>query len=293
MMYQNKKVIVVGGSGFIGTQLVLALQSQGAHVVIVDPVLPRIKSAEYIQSDFSSFPNFEALQNPYAVFNLAGVPIFARWTNSYKQKLRDSRINTTRLLVEKFKNPIYRPEFFVSTSAIGVYGNRGDEMLNENSKCVQDSFLAQLACDWEQEAFQARELGVQVKIVRNGHVLGKGGILGVLTKIFKWGIGGSLGNGKQYMSFVSIEKCIETYLIAPFKKDSNIYNAVSIKPITNKEFSKHFAKILHRPCLFRIPVWSMYLLYGEFAKEIVTSQRVYTVYNPRFENLEEVVKKIL
>lgn len=291
-MYQNKKVIIVGGSGFIGTKLALALQSQGAHVVIVDPVPTRVEGVTYIQSDFSTLPNFEALQNPYAVFNLAGVPIFGRWTKKYKQKVRDSRINTTRLLVEKFQNPVYKPEFFVSTSAIGVYGNRGDEKLDENSDTVSDSYLAQLAHDWEEEALRATESGVIVKIVRNAHVLGKGGILGVMHKIFKWGIGGALGNGSQYMSFVSIEKCVETYLRAPFV--SGVYsNAVSIEPISNKEFSKRLAKVLHVPCLFKIPVFAMYILYGEFAKEIVTSQRVYTIYDSGEENLEEVIKRSL
>lgn len=293
MLYQNKKVIIIGGSGFIGTQLTLALQQQGAQIVIIDPTPSKIKGVTYIQSDFSTLPNFDALSNPFAVFNLAGVPIFGRWTKSYKNKLRDSRINVTRMLVEKFQNPIYKPEFFVSTSAIGIYGNRGDDMLDENSKTIQDSFLAQLAYDWEEEALKARALGVQVRIVRNAHVLGKGGILGVLTKIFKWWIGGSLGKGTQYMSFVSIERCIERYVTAPFEIDTTVLNAVSIEPVTNKEFSKRFAKILGVPCLFRIPVFAMYLLYGEFAKEIVVSQRVYTAHNPRFENLEEVIKKVI
>ena len=292
-MYKDKKVIIVGGSGFIGTQLTLALQKQGAQVVIIDPVKPKATDVEYVKSDFSSFPDFEALQNPFVIFNLAGVPIFGRWNKKYKNKLRTSRINVTQMLVEKFKNPMYKPEFFISTSAIGVYGNRGDELLDENSTCVQDSFLAQLAHDWEQEAMRAQELGVQVRIVRNGHVLGRGGILGVLTKIFKWGIGGSLGNGGQYMSFVSIDRCIKTYVNAPFQNDTTVLNAVSIEPISNKEFSKRFAKMLHRPCLFRIPVFGMYLLYGEFAKEIVTSQRVRTLCNSEFENLEEVIKKVL
>lgn len=291
-MYQNKKVIIVGGSGFIGTQLTLALLKQGARVAIIDPMPSRVEGVIYVKSDFSTLPNFEALQKPFAVFNLAGVPIFGRWNKKYKQKLRESRINTTRMLVEKFENPIYKPEFFVSTSAIGVYGNRADEMLDENSKCIQDSFLAQLAHDWEQEALRAIESGVAVKIVRNAHVLGKGGILGVLTKIFKLGIGGSLGKGTQYMSFVSIEKCVQTYLNAPFVEHS-ILNAVSIEPISNKEFSKRLAKILGVPCVFKIPVLAMLLMYGEFAKEIVTSQRVYTAHNPEFEDLEEVIIKVV
>jgi uncharacterized protein (TIGR01777 family) len=292
MIYQNKKVIIVGGSGFIGTQLALSLQKEGAQVVIIDPYPSPLKTVIYIKSDLQTIPHFDALRNPFIVFNLAGASIFGRWTKKYKNKLRESRINTTRTLVTKFEDPDYRPEFFISTSAIGVYGNRGDEKLDENSETKQDSFLAQLAHDWEQEAFKARQLDIDVRIIRNAHVLGKGGILGVLTKIFKLGIGGSLGKGNQYMSFVSIQKCIEVYVNSPFMNTEYI-NAVSIEPISNKDFSKRFAKVLHVPCLFKIPVWGMYLLYGEFAKEIVSSQRVYGVNNSNFEDLEEVIKNVL
>jgi uncharacterized protein (TIGR01777 family) len=292
-MYTNKKVIIIGGSGFIGTQLTITLQNLGADVVIIDPMKPRVTGVEYIKSDFSSFPDFEAMQNPFIIFNLAGVSIFGRWNKKYKNRLRTSRIDVTRILVEKFKNPLYKPEFFVSTSAIGVYGNRGDELLDENSKCIQDSFLAQLAHDWEQEALRAQELGVQVRIVRNAHVLGKGGLLGTLTKVFRWGIGGSLGKGKQYMSFVSIDRCIKTYIDAPFQTGATVLNAVSVEPISNTEFSKRFAKILRRPCLFKIPVFGIYILFGEFAKEIISSQRVHTLYNTELENLEEVINKVV
>lgn len=290
MNYTNKKVIIVGGSGFIGTQLALGLQNQGARVVVVDPYPSSLKNIEYIKSDLTIFPDFEALQNPEVVFNLAGVPIFGRWNKEYKEKVKSSRINTTRNLILKFQNPLYKPKFFVSTSAIGVYGDRGDEMLDENSKCVQDSFLAQLAYDWEQEALFAKQLDIEVRIVRNAHVLGGGGILDVMQKIFKWGIGGPLGKGSQYMSFVSITQCVQAYLNAPFTTDQ-IKNAVSIEPITNKYFSKLLAKILKVPCLFTVPVWVMSIMYGEFAKEIVTSQRVYSAYEPVFEDIEEIIKE--
>lgn len=292
MTYQNKKVIIVGGSGFIGTQLALSLQQKGAQVIIIDPCLSPLKNITYIKSDLKLIPDNDVLQNPFVVFNLAGTSIFGRWTKKYKNILRTSRIDTTRTLVARFEDQRYRPEFFVSTSGTGAYGNRGDENLNENSKTKQDSFLAQLSYDWEQEALKAKQLGVNVKIIRNAHVLGKGGILGVLTKIFKLGIGGSLGNGNQYMSFVSIQKCIEVYVNSPFMETEYI-NAVSIEPISNKDFSKRFAKVLHVPCLFKIPVWGMYLLYGEFAKEIVSSQRVYGVNNSNLEDLEEVIKKTI
>jgi uncharacterized protein len=292
MRYQNKKVILVGGSGFIGTQIAYALLKEGAQVVIVDPIPTRIEEVIYIQSDFSTLPNFDALKNPFVVINLAGVSIFGRWTKGYKNKIRESRINTTRMLVQKFENPEYRPHFFISTSAIGVYGNRRDETLDENSKCVQDSFLAQVAHEWEQEALLAKQLDVEVRIIRNAHVLGRGGILGVMQKIFKLGIGGSLGKGFQYMSFVSIEECVRAYLNAPFTTHQ-VKNAVSLEPVMNKEFSKILAGLLKVPYLFRIPFFGMYLVYGEFAKEIITSQRVYTLYEPQKENIEDIIKKYL
>lgn len=290
--YFNKKVIIVGGSGFVGTQLSLRLLALGAHVTILDPFPSPLKDVIYIKTDLKSIPNLEALQKPFAVFNLAGISIFGRWNKSYKEKVRTSRIDTTKNLVDTFKNELYRPEYFVSTSAIGVYGDRGDEMLDENSKTVQNTYLAQVAYDWEQEAFRAKEFGVSVRIVRNAHVLGRGGILGVLRKVFMIGLGGSLGKGSQYMSFVSMEKCLDAYLQAPFQ-DFEIKNAVSLEPLTNRSFSKILARVLHRPCLFRIPVFGMKLVYGNFAKEIVTSQRIYSVHDPVFEDLETVLKKNL
>ncbi len=292
MNYKNKKVILVGGSGFIGTQLALKLQNQGACVIIVDPYPSSLKNIEYIKSDLTTFPDFEALQNPEVVINLAGAPIFGRWNKKFKEKVKSSRINTTRNLVLKFKDPVYKPKFFVSTSAIGVYGDRRDELLDEDSKTIQNTYLAQVAHEWEQEALRAQNDSVEVRIVRNGHVLGRGGLVAVMKKIFMWGIGGHLGSGKQYMSFVSIEKCIETYLTAP-DINATILNAVSVESISNKDFSKKLARVLRRPCLFRIPLWSIRLLYRDFGKEIVTSQRVSSKYAHQKEDITEVLKQII
>lgn len=292
MNYKNKKVILVGGSGFIGTQLAHQLHTQGATVVVVDPSPSRLSFVHYIKSDLRTIADFEILQNPFAVFNLAGVPIFARWNKQYKEKIRTSRINTTRTLVQKFQNPLYRPTYFVTTSAIGVYGDRGEEILNENSSCIQNTYLAQVAHDWEQEALRARESEIEVRIVRNGHVLGKGGILGVMKKLFMYGGGAVLGTGKHYLSTVSIERCVQAYLEAPFREDI-VSNAVSLQPVTNRVFSKKIAHVLHRPCWFKIPVWILRVVYGEFAQEITSGQRVYTIHNTTFEDLTAILEKNL
>lgn len=292
MNYKDKKVVLIGGSGFIGTQLALRLMSLGANVVVVDPYPSSLKEVAYVQSDLVTYPKNQALEKPFAVFNLAGVPIFGRWTKSYKALVRSSRIDTTRVIVDAFKDEAYRPQYLVSTSAIGVYGDRGNDLLDENSVTVANTYLAQVAADWESEAGRAQGYGVFVRIVRNAHVLGKGGILGVLQKVFRTGLGGSLGNGRQYMSFVSMERCLDAYLNAPFEENT-IKNAVSIEPITNHDFSKLLARLLGRPCLFRIPVWAMSIVYGEFAREIVTSQRVFTAFDPRREDLEDILRKLL
>lgn len=292
MRYQNKKVIIIGGSGFIGTQLALYLQKEGATIIIVDPRPTPLKNVTYIQSNLEYFPDFDALQKPFVVFNLAGIPIFGRWNKKYKEQVRTSRIVTTHTIVEKFKNSIYRPDFFVGTSAIGVYGDRGDELLNEYSETIPNTYLAQVAHDWEQEALKCVELGIQVRIIRNAHVLGKGGILEVLKKVFNLGLGGSLGRGEQYMSFVSIKECIRAYADAPFS-DLIIKNAVSIEPISNKLFSQKLAHILRRPCLFRIPVSAIRLIYGDFGREIVTSQRVHTISKRPLEDIQQILKENL
>jgi uncharacterized protein (TIGR01777 family) len=292
MNYSGEKVIIVGGSGFVGTQLSKELLSLGAHVVVVDPKPSSVQGVEYVQSDLSFVPSFESLHRPFVVFNLAGVPIFGRWNESYKKAIRASRVDIAHKLSVKFSDPAFAPEFFVSTSAIGVFGDRGDEVLDEESQTRSDTYLAQVAHDWEQAAFEAERFNVGVRIVRNAHILGRGGILSVMRNIFKWGIGGTLSSGRQYMSFVSIEECVKTYLEAPFSKHK-ILHAVSIEPATNQEFSHTLARAMRRPCMFRIPLFAMRLLYGEFADEIVTSQRVVSLYRTPGESLEEILKRSL
>ncbi len=292
MRYAHKKVVIVGGSGFVGTQLALRLMREGSHVIIIDPHPSPLKSVEYIQSDLSFIPDFEALQHVFVIFNLAGVPIFGRWTKHYMKLVRSSRVDLTRRLVSKCKMPEFRPQFLVSTSAIGVYGDRGDEMLDESSSTTANTYLAQVAADWEKEALAAKEFGIEVRIIRNAHVIGQGGILGVLKKVFRFGLGGSLGSGAHYMSLVSIDRCIETYCNAPFGHEE-IKNAVSMYPVTNREFSSKVARAMKRPCLFRIPVWGLRMVYGDFAREIVTSQRVQTKYDPEFEDLNQVLRENL
>jgi uncharacterized protein (TIGR01777 family) len=292
MNYSGKKVVIVGGSGFVGTCLARELLALGARVIIVDPKQSSLAGVEYLQSDLSYVPSFEALQRPFVVFNLAGVPIFGRWTSEYKKAIRSSRVDITSKLSVKFSDPMFAPECFVSTSAIGIFGDRGDEVLDEGSQTRQDTYLAQVSSDWEDAARKAEAFGVRVRIVRNAHVLGRGGILSVLRGIFRWGIGGTLSSGDQYMSFVSIDECVRTYLEAPFS-DRQVVHAVSVAPVTNREFSRTLARVMYRPCLFRIPMFAMRMLYGEFASEIVTSQRVVSLYRSGDERLEEVLRASL
>jgi len=291
-MYKDKKVVIVGGSGFIGTQLAKELLKRDAYVIIVDLNPSPLKEVSFVQSDFKIFPNVPELKNPFVIFNLAGASIFGRWTRSYKELIYTSRINTTKTLVEQFEHVENRPEFLVSTSAIGIYGDRESEILNEDSKLESNTYLARLARDWEQKAFKAKEFGVQVRIIRNAHVLGQGGILGVLKKIFSLGLGGIIGAGDQYMSFVSISACVRFYLDAPFS-EHEIQNAVTIRPLTNTDFSHVLARILRRPLWFRIPVWALQIVYGDFAKEIISSQRVISLHKPILEDAEEVIVSIL
>ena len=212
-----------------------------------------------------------------SVVNLAGASIAGgRWTTERKMQLRSSRVRTTRALVAALEKAKVRPKVFVSASAIGIYGNRGDELLTEESKAGED-FLASLAREWEAEASQAQALGARVVLPRFGIILAKhGGALPQMMRPFRFGAGGKIGSGQQWMSWVTLEDVLAIVRFALENAAvSGPVNVVAPQPVRNAQFTKELARAMHRPALFPAPAFALRLALGEMADALLlASQRV-------------------
>jgi uncharacterized protein (TIGR01777 family) len=211
------------------------------------------------------------------VINLAGAPIFdARWSDARKQIIRDSRINLTQQLVSGLAKMSTKPELLISGSAIGYYGDHGATILTEHSG-VKEDFSQQLCADWENEAKKAEQFGIRVCLIRTGLVLGEeGGLLQRMSLPFKWCLGGRLGTGQQWMSWIHREDWIAIALKMIIDATmSGAYNATAPNPVTNSQFTKALADALNRPALLPVPAWLLKKLLGEMSELVLGSQRVF------------------
>jgi uncharacterized protein (TIGR01777 family) len=284
------KILVTGSSGLVGTALARALASAGHTVCRL--VRPQSAGGEGAKEGFAVAWNPATGElggagvGADAVVNLAGASIAdGRWTAERKALLRSSRIDTTRALVNALAKMNARPAVLVSASAIGIYGNRGDETLTEESKPGMD-FLAGLAREWEAEALKAEALGIRVVLARFGIILAReGGALPKMMLPFKFGAGGRLGSGKQWMSWVTLQDVVGALLLAIQNNSARgvgnvapvrgAINIVSPQPLQNAEFTRVLAKALHRPALFPAPAFALRLALGEMADALLlSSQRV-------------------
>src|SRR5881398_1165192 len=293
------KILVTGSSGLIGTALTRALTSAGYPVCRL--VRPQSAAGEGAKEGFAVAWNPASGElggagvGADAVVNLAGASIAdGRWTAQRKALLRSSRIDTTRALVGALAKMNARPSVFVSASAIGYYGDRGDETLTEESKPGGD-FLAELVQEWEVEARKADALGIRVVLARFGIILAReGGALPKMMLPFKVGAGGKLGSGRQWMSWVTLEDVIAILRFAIENASvrgagnvasvtgainaapvRGVINVVSPQPLQNTEFTKALAKAMRRPPLFPAPAFALRLALGEMADALLlSSQRV-------------------
>ncbi len=238
------KLAITGASGFIGRRLEGAPVSTRGEIVL---------------------PPCDA------VVNLAGEPVAQRWSKAVKERIRSSRVEGTRRLVEAMrKNP---PKVLVSASAVGYYGSRGDEMLSESS-APGDDFLAKVVVDWEREALRAEEFGVRVVVLRIGMVLGPdGGVLKKLLPIFKLGLGGPIGDGRHWMSWIAVDDLIRLIQFVIANEVRGAINAVAPNPVTNREFTRELARLVQRPAIFPVPRFVLRAIYGEMAEILWASQR--------------------
>ena len=282
------KILVTGATGLVGTALVSVL-ARGGHTVC-RLVRPQSNVGSGTKEGFDVAWNPErgelggAGVGPDAVVNLAGASVAdGRWTAQRKALLRSSRIDTTRALVNALAKMNARPSVLVSASAIGYYGNRGEEMLTEESNAGTD-FLAGLAREWEAEALKAEVLGIRVVLARFGIILAReGGALPKMMLPFRFGAGGKLGSGKQWMSWVTLEDVVGILRFAIEGGSSRgavnatqvrgAINIVSPQPIQNAEFTKILAKAMHRPALFPAPAFALRLVLGEMADALLLSSQ--------------------
>jgi uncharacterized protein (TIGR01777 family) len=209
------------------------------------------------------------------VINLAGASIFSKWTEEHKKAIRESRVNTTRNIVEGIPSRPERPFTLFSTSAVGYYGFCGDEELVEDSPPGND-FLARIAKEWEGEALKAREKGARVVITRFGIVMGeKGRALRQMIPLFKKYIGGPIGSGKQWFSWVHIKDLVEAFtFLLKHPEISGPVNVCSPNPVRNKDLAKALGKALHKPSFIPSPGFMVKLVLGEFGSVILEGQRV-------------------
>ena len=275
------KILVAGSTGLVGTALVHALARDGHTVCRLVRPESSVGSGTKDGFDVAWNPATGELGGagvgPDAVVNLAGASIAGgRWTAQRKSLLRSSRIETTRALVNALARMNVRPSVLVSASAIGIYGNRGDETLTEETQPGVD-FLAGVAQEWEGEALKAEALGIRVVLARFGIILAReGGAFPKMMLPFKFGAGGKLGSGKQWMSWIALEDVVGILRFAIEKTSlRGAINVVSPKPLPNAEFTNVLAKTMHRPSIFPAPAFALRLALGEMADALLlSSQRV-------------------
>lgn len=273
----TKSILITGGTGFLGSALARQLLEDSFEVVILSRDEEKVARAfgNRVQAvtRISDLPDAGRFK---AVVNLAGAGIFdSRWSEARKRMLRDSRIELTAQLVEWIKDSSGLPQAFVSGSAIGFYGDQKDNVLTEESVPKLD-FAQQLCADWESTALRAEALGVRVCLIRTGLVLGQGG--GILQRMllpFRLGLGGRMGNGLQWMSWIHIADWLAIVRAMIDNPDMRgAYNATAPTPVSNQVFSEALARVLNRPMLLPMPEAVLKLLLGEMASLVLGSQRV-------------------
>jgi len=269
------KYIIFGGSGFLGKKISEFLLQGGHEVVVVDIRPSKIEGVKFLERNLlNPITPDDELKFPDICINLTGKLIFGRWNEAFKQAIYDTRITATRNISHLYSNPIYKPKKHIQASAVGIYGDHQDRVIDEDS-AHGDSFLADLVRDWESEANKIKEKEVEVNIIRNSFILGKEGFLQKVLPFFKLGLGGPFGRGNYYLPWVHIDDCARMYIRASQSDDFyGVVNAVSEEQVLYKDFVKTLAHLLKKPYLFYIPKFTLYLLYGEFAREITLSQRV-------------------
>jgi len=276
------KIFVTGGTGFVGKTLTQKLADQGHEVTVLTRKINKdqikVRGVSFMEGDPTREGAWQQQAVDHELFvNLAGASIFRRWSQKSKALMRDSRVLTTKNLVEALRDREGNETTLISTSAVGYYGFHDDEVLDENSAPGGD-YLASLSRDWEEEALQAQQYGARVVICRLGIVLGaQGGALGEMIPLFKIGLGSPIGSGEQWFSWIYEQDLVGLYLFLIDHKDlSGPLNCTAPEPVTNLEFTKALGKAMARPTFMPpVPGFIIRLVKGEFGTVLLKGQRVF------------------
>lgn len=293
------KAVVTGATGFVGRELLKQIDEP----IVLSRNAAKAKATlgtgvrVFEWNPMAGPAPAEAFAGADAVFHLAGEPVAeGRWNEAKKKRIVESRTTGTANLVRGLEAAgDARPRVLVNASAVGYYGSRGDETLTEDS-APADDFLARACVEWEREAAAAERLGTRVSMGRIGLVLGRGGALARMLLPFKLGLGGSLGAGRQWMSWVHVDDIVGMFLHAATHPNvRGPFNAVGPTPATNADFTKALGRVLHRPTLFPVPPFVLRLALGEFAEVPLASQRCLPQairnagYRFRYETVEQAL----
>jgi uncharacterized protein (TIGR01777 family) len=298
----RQHILITGGTGFIGTALCRQLAAQGHHVIVFSR--DRQRAEQYFSGEFEVIEAMSELttaNTPAVIINLAGRSLGnQRWTEKMKRAYITSRINTTRQLIDYIRDTPVKPQVLLSGSAVGYYGARDDEVLDEAARPGIE-YQSALCLEWENEALKAAGFGVRVCLLRMGIVLGpNGGVLSSLVPPFRWGLGAYLGDGRQWLSWIHIDDLIGImqYLIR-HDKFSDAINCTSPIPETNRDFARKLGVVLQRPVFIRVPAWAVQFQAGGIARLYLTGQKVLPLklldagYQFRYPELTEALKDIL
>jgi len=287
--------LITGGTGFIGSELVKKLVQKGNSVTVLSRKKNQKNSSVRFIGNFSEIDQNEKID---CVINLAGEPIAAKkWSRKQKEILLNSRLDVTKKIIELIAKLNHKPRLLISASAIGFYGSNEDEILDEKSP-HKIEFTNQLCGAWEAQALEAQGFGVRTCIVRLGVVLEKnGGALAKMLPAFKFGLGGKIASGKQFMSWVHRQDVLSAIdFLINNDKLSGVFNVTAPNPLTNAEFTKTLAKTLRRPAFFDMPLFVVKMLFGEMGETLLAKgQRVYpknlldSGFDFRFKNLRDAL----
>jgi len=301
-----KKIVVTGATGLIGKALCKTLSERGDEITLFSTHPANAKRMLPFAKEIVEWKNLKKdyavhLNGKDAVINLAGANIAGkRWTKSYKAEIYSSRVNATRNLIASIQKCEVKPEVFISASAVGIYGNTGEKEVTEKSN-VGNDFLSHVCSDWEAASVELDSFGVRRSIMRTGVVLSKDdGALKKMLPIFHMGLGGPLGNGRQWFSWIHLADLISLYLYLLNNPTlGGVFNGTSPNPIRMKDFANTVGKVMHRPSLFPVPKFMLKLVMGESSEAVMASQKVLPAnalksgFTFTFSGLEEALRNIL
>ena len=290
-------ILITGGTGFIGSTITKFFLQQNNYITILSRGRSKVlKPVRVIES----INQINANEKINIIINLAGSSINKKWNKTYKEILISSRVEVTKSLITLIKALKEKPDLLISASAIGYYGTQNNKYLDETSSYIDD-FTHELCNLWELEAQKAQELGVRTCITRLGVVLGKnGGVLEKILPLFKLGLGGNIGSGKQFFSWIHVDDVIGIFnFLISNKEQKGIYNLTSPSPTTNSQFTKALSRTLKRPDFFTVPSFLIKMVFGEMGdKLLLNGSAVYPKklldngYEFKFKTIESALKNI-